>query len=284
VRHHRVPVRSRTASEITYGRPWVFSGSSSPNGLALDEPQCGKPVKAEMTNSDSNSVARTLSCMTGAHRRTIDAIFRHPSAHNLEWRDVASLIGHIGDARQQGNNEFVFTVAGKQLLMHKPHTKDMTSPDVAAVRQFLMHAGVAAEQATPDPAAPTLLIVVDHHGTKIFHVDLTNDDTSAHVIAPYDPHHFLHHLTHKDQDREQGQRAREEPAYYEKIAEAVALGGQLVVVGHGKGKSNAAHHLTDYLLAHHRETYQRIVREIDTDLSAITTPQLLDLARDAMRT
>jgi len=88
---------------------------------------------------------------------------------------------------------------------------------------------------------------------------------------------------HENQSREEGQRAPEEPAYYEKIAEAAALGGKIVVVGHGTGKSNAAHHLTEYLRSHHSETYQRIVREIVADLSSITTPQLLDLARQALR-
>jgi hypothetical protein len=53
------------------------------------------------------------------------------------------------------------------------------------------------------------------------------------------------------------------------------------VVGHGKGKSNAARYLVEYLRMHHRETYQRVVREIETDLSAITTPQLLELAEQA---
>jgi phosphoheptose isomerase len=86
----------------------------------------------------------------------------------------------------------------------------------------------------------------------------------------------------KDQSRERGQRAPEEPAYYEKIADAVALGGKIVVVGHGAGKSNAAHHLTEYLQSHHRETYQRIVRETVADLSSITTAQLLDVAREAL--
>ena len=122
---------------------------------------------------------------------------------------------------------------------------------------------------------------MDHHATKIFHVDVTSGDASEHVIRPYDPHHFLHHLVHKDQSRERGQRAPEEPAYYEKIADALALAGKIVVVGHGKGKSNAAHHLTEYLRTHRRETYRRIVREITTDLSSITTPQLLDLGRQA---
>jgi phosphoheptose isomerase len=102
------------------------------------------------------------------------------------------------------------------------------------------------------------------------------------VIRPYDPHHFLHHLSHKGQSRERGQRAPEEPAFYEQIAQALALGGKIILVGHGTGKRNAAHHLADFLRSHHRETYDRVVREIVADLSSITTPQLLDLSRQAL--
>jgi hypothetical protein len=63
----------------------------------------------------------------------------------------------------------------------------------------------------------------------------------------------------------------------------VALGGKIVVVGHGAGKSNAAHHLTEYLRSHHSETYKRVVAEAVCDLSTITTPQLLEIARKAFR-
>jgi hypothetical protein len=55
------------------------------------------------------------------------------------------------------------------------------------------------------------------------------------------------------------------------------------VIGHGTGKSNAAHHLTEYLRSHRHETYQRVVRELVADLSNVTNPQLLDLARQALR-
>ena len=54
-------------------------------------------------------------------------------------------------------------------------------------------------------------------------------------------------------------------------------------VGHGEGKSNAAHHLTEYLQKHRRETCQRIASEVSADLSRITLPQLLELARQALR-
>ncbi len=54
------------------------------------------------------------------------------------------------------------------------------------------------------------------------------------------------------------------------------------MVGHGEGKSNAAHHLTDYLRTHHPQTYSRVVGNLTADLSAITTPQLLELAHTAL--
>ena len=245
-------------------------------------------MKTAHTDDDTSTVAGNLSSVTGSHRRTLEAIFRHPSAHNLEWNDVVGLIREIGEAHEKANGEFVFEVAGKRHIMRKPHTKDLTSSEVIEIRHFLTQAGWSPELSSqpavhPDPAAPSLLIVVDHHEAKIFHVDVTSDDASEHLLKPYDPHHFLHHLAHKDQSREQGQRAPEEPAYYEEIAEAVALGGKIVVVGHGAGKSDAAHHLTEYLRSHHSETYGRIVREIVADLSSITTRQLLDLARQALR-
>jgi stalled ribosome rescue protein Dom34 len=126
------------------------------------------------------------------------------------------------------------------------------------------------------------MVVLDHHGAKIYRIDSASDDASQREITPYDPHHFLHHLTHKDQSREQGQRAPEDADFYKRIGDALAAGGRIVVVGHGTGKSNAAEHLTEYLRTHHRETYQRIVREIEADLSAATTPQLLALAEQAL--
>ena len=244
------------------------------------------------TDDAGATVARTPSSLTGSHRRTLEAIFRHPSSYNLEWNDIVGLIGAIGDVHEQSNGTFVFEVAGKRHLMRKPHTKDLMSNEVIDLRHFLTQAGCSPEHPSeavthPDAVAPDLLIVVDHHGTKIFHVDVSvdvsSDEAVEDVIRPYDPHHFLHHLKHKDQSRERGQRAPEEPAYYGRIADAVALGGKIVVVGHGTGKSNAAHHLIEYLQSHHPETYGRVVAQTVCDLSAITAPQLLDIARKAFR-
>jgi phosphoheptose isomerase len=127
------------------------------------------------------------------------------------------------------------------------------------------------------------MVVMDHHGAKLYHVDATSADASQHTIKPYDPHHFQHHLTHKDQSREEGQRTAEDPGFYEEIAHALAGAGKIVVVGHGHGKSNASLHLVEHLRAQHSEIHRRIASELSADLSAVTTADLLELARKSLR-
>jgi hypothetical protein len=201
---------------------------------------------------------------------------------------VVGLIEKIGVVQRKGDNKFAFDIAGEHYAMHKPHTKDLTSSEVADLRHFLQRAGwspagQSSAAAPPAPAALSLLVAVDHHGASIYRIDATPADAAKLEIRPYDPHHFLHHLTHKDQSREQGQRAPEEPAFYQQIAQALAAAARIVVVGHGTGKSNAARHLVEYLRTHRHETYLRVVREIEADLSAATPPQLLQLAEQALR-
>jgi hypothetical protein len=227
--------------------------------------------------SHGGAAANTVSAVTGSDRRTLTAIFRHPLAHNLEWSDAVALFKTLGEVEEMHNGEFEFVIGGERCLMRKPHTKDLTSSEVLELRRFLLKAGQS-----PDGMFEAAAAAPAHHGAKIYDIDLTGDVASEHRITPYDPHHFLHHLTHKDQSRERGQRAPEDPSFYDRIAEAVAAGGKIVVIGHGEGKSNAAHHLTEYLRGHHPETAGRIVREVAADLSSVTTPQLLNIAREAL--
>lgn len=224
----------------------------------------------------------------GAHLRALEAVFRHPPAHNLEWMDVVSLIERIGAVRARGGESFSFEVGSERLLMRKPHAKELTASDVVDLRHFLERAGWSAQgpaRATADrsPAAPALVVAIDHHGARIYRVDTLPGEASERGITPYDPHHFLHHMAHKGQSRERGQREAEETAFYEAIAAALATGGAIVVVGHAQGTSNAAQYLMEYLRSHHRETWQRVVSEVAADLSAITPAQLLVLAEQALR-
>lgn len=245
-------------------------------------------MNTPQNSGDREAAPNARTVLHGAHQRTLDALFRHPAAHNLAWMEVLALMEKISAVQRRSDDKFTFDLAGQHYVMHKPHGKDLTSSEVADLRHFLQRAGWSAAGASPataasQPQALSLLVAVDHHGARIYRIDPGVADPARLEIRPYDPHHFLHHLTHKDQSREQGQRASEEPAFYQQIAEALTAAARIVVIGHGTGKSNAALHLIEYLRTHRRETYQRVVRELEADLSAVTTPQLLVLAEQALR-
>jgi hypothetical protein len=240
------------------------------------------------TQAQHNAAAQEEPKVSGSDRRTIDAILRHPVAHNLEWSDVVSLMEKLGTVDRKDNAEFVFEVHAQRHIMRRPHTKDLTGQEVVELRKFLTRAGLFADPedepaATAASAGPNLMVVMDHHGAKLYDVDVMASDASQHAIKPYDPHHFQHHLTHKDQSREKGQRTAEDPGYYEQIAQALAQAGKIVVVGHGTGKSNAAEHLIEYLKSHHSETHRRVVSEMSAELSSVTTRQLLEMAHEVLR-
>jgi hypothetical protein len=228
-----------------------------------------------------------LASLSSAEHRTLDGIFRHPMPHNLEWSNVVSLVEKIGTVEPKANNAYAFKVGHERHIMHKPHTKDLTSPEIIDLRHFLTRSGWSPEKAAgtdaaASSAAPSLLLAIQHHEAKIYEIETSAADASEHVIKPYDPHHFLHHMRHKDQSRERGQKQAEDTSFYVRIAAALAPGGRIVLVGHGKGASNAAHHLAEYLREHHHDIYARVVVELTADLSSLTDPQLLALGAQAL--
>ena len=115
-------------------------------------------MTADQFNDNASTLARAPLTVSTSHRRTLEEIFRHPQAHNLEWRRVVALIAEIGDVDKKPDNEFVFKVAGKRHAMRRPHHKDLTGDEMIELRHFLTQAGVSAdppsEPAThPDPVA-----------------------------------------------------------------------------------------------------------------------------------
>lgn len=226
--------------------------------------------------------------LSKASRATLDALFRHPVTHNLEWPDVVALFAKLGTADHKSHNEIAFGIGTERHLVHKPHAKDLTASEVMAFRHILTRAGWspatsgAAGAVAATPERLNRLVVVDHHEAHVYDLDLKSADAADHAIRPYDPHHVLHHLSHKDKSRERGQRAPEEPGFYQRIADTLVSASRIVLIGHGKGHSNAAHHLDEHLRKHCPETFQKVVCEVVADLSSLTRPQLLAMARRAL--
>jgi hypothetical protein len=237
-----------------------------------------------VSDTGETIIVAALPDLSGADMRSYEALFAHPSSHNLKWRDVVHLFEILGSVTETPNHEYVLVVGEGQHVMRRPHSKDLTAAEIMALRHFVsanVKVPRRGDAVADDVTGLDMLVVIEHHEARIFVVELAGDDPDKHVIRPYDPHHFLHHLTHKDQSRERGQRAHEDATFYERIAQAVVAAARIVVIGRGTGKSDAADHLVAYFRDHHTEISNKVLCALTTDLSHITEPQLLAMGRDA---
>lgn len=243
---------------------------------------------------DDAAPAKNPPPLNAEARLTLDALYTDPLPA-VSWHAVLRLFEVLGTVETRTADTFAFRIGAEHHLLRKPHNDDLSAADIVELRHFVDRAGLKptmpASHPNPEPRVqspiPGILIAIDHHGAKVFQIDVSDSDAELHQIKPYDPNGYLHHLTHKDQSREEGQRSAEDPAFYEAIAQTVmtsAPGGEtnIVVVGHGHGHSNAAEHFIEYLRTHHHETYGRTVTEVVADLSALTDPQLLAIGRQAL--
>jgi hypothetical protein len=176
-------------------------------------------------------------------RRTLEAIFHHPVPHNLSWMDTLRLLTHLGSADEKADGKYSLMINGRHLIVPKPHAKHLDAREITDLRHYLSSAGISPENpyGTPETADSTsvdIIALIDHHSAKLYRIHLSSGQR-AETIAPYDPHHFLHHLHHREELREQGQRPPEDLTFYDGIAQALRDADRTILLGHGTGLSNA---------------------------------------------
>jgi hypothetical protein len=214
--------------------------------------------------------------LTGSHRHAYDALFRHPVAHNLQWRDVWSMLGAVATAVEEQNGNLKVTRNGQTMVLHRPRGKDLAdAKEVAQIRNFLERS-----IAPPAPTAASgthLLVVLDHREARIYKTELHGAIPKE--ILPYDPHGFGRHL-HYVQDDSNGQRKPEIKSFYEAIVKTLEGAEKILLFGRGTGASSAMQQLLADLKQHHAELAKRVVGSYAVDENHLTKSQLLAKARD----
>jgi hypothetical protein len=202
---------------------------------------------------------------------------------NLHWTDALDLIEHLGEVQQTVGGEFAFVVGTQRETFKRPHTSEFGLEEVSRLRRFLKGAAAAA----PAPAialeqAGRMVAVIDHHAAHIYRDLGGSRPQDEATIEPYDPHHFHHHLIHRKEAHYQGDRVPEEVSFYEEVAKELIPANEIVLIGHGTGKSSAVDVLVGYLKKHRPDVYRRVVATETTDLSALTEPALEAIAKRHM--
>jgi hypothetical protein len=95
-----------------------------------------------------------------------------------------------------------------------------------------------------------MVVVIDHHAAHIFRDLGGSRPRDEATIEPYDPYHFHHHLIHRKEAHYRGDRVPEESSFYEEVSQALVPAAEIMLIGHGTGKSSAVDVLVAYLKKH----------------------------------
>jgi hypothetical protein len=212
----------------------------------------------------------------GIHQGTYNAIFQHPIARHLTWRDVYSMLGALPDVTLEDHNETVkVSRSGRTLVMHRPLRKNMDDvQELMNLRRFLEQ----TEAAVPKPReeGAHVLVVIDHRMARIYKTEFRGSVPEQ--IVPYDAAGTGRHL-HYVQDENNGQRKPEPKSFYTAIAKTLERADKILLFGSGTGTSSAMEQLVAELDRHHKAVRQRVIASVVVDQAHLTEDQLLAKAR-----
>jgi hypothetical protein len=79
------------------------------------------------------------------HRDTLLRIFQHPTSHNIEWLDVASLLAAVGSIQEHRDGKFEVRLGSEVHYLDRPKHKDIDVQMVVDLRHLLTIAGYRPE-------------------------------------------------------------------------------------------------------------------------------------------
>ena len=83
--------------------------------------------------------------MSSHHAKLIRLIFHDPPSHNIHWRDVESLLRHVGaEIESLSGARMRVTKEGVEAILHRPHhhSNEIDKQGLVHLREFLARAGV----------------------------------------------------------------------------------------------------------------------------------------------
>ncbi|MGB0093531.1 MAG: hypothetical protein WBP81_13510 [Solirubrobacteraceae bacterium] len=94
---------------------------------------------AQHTNEGSPMEAH----LSNRHRDTVDRIFSQPPSHNIQWREVVSLLETVGTVTHEHNGKLKVSLGPETEVLPEPRGKDVEVQIVVDLRRMLKQAGFA---------------------------------------------------------------------------------------------------------------------------------------------
>lgn len=121
------------------------------------------------------------------------------------------------------------------------------------------------------------IAAVDFHSTRIYALDSPDHSAPEKVVAD-DPRKRFHNVYHHDGNVD-GTYLDDNDVYWSTLTSALEGAAGIILLGHGKGKANASHHLAAYIEKHRRPLAERILADVRADIDDLTDEQVLRLGQ-----
>jgi hypothetical protein len=82
--------------------------------------------------------------LSNNHRDTLLKIFQDPTSHNIQWREVASLVSAVGSVEETPGGRYRLVIGDDGELVDRPRNKDVDEQMVVDLRRMLTAAGYDA--------------------------------------------------------------------------------------------------------------------------------------------
>ena len=122
-----------------------------------------------------------------------------------------------------------------------------------------------------------IVLTITRHETRVWATGTDRGSIPTRIFAP--PEHNSHHFR-TDPKREGRGDGPGVPTYYREIIHAIKDATEILVIGHGHGKASSMLHFIQYLERKEPDLAAKVVDAIDTNLLAMTEPEILAMARD----
>ena len=82
--------------------------------------------------------------MSHKHQHLLEAIYHDPISANIHWREIESLLDHLGAIVESAHGaRFRIVLNRVEVFLHHPHNSSTCSKqEIKQIREFLAHAGV----------------------------------------------------------------------------------------------------------------------------------------------
>ena len=83
--------------------------------------------------------------MSNKHRHVLEAIFRDPVSSNIQWREVESLLNHLGASVDPSHGaRFRVVLNRHEFFVHHPHHgNEFAKTEIKHLRECLAASGVS---------------------------------------------------------------------------------------------------------------------------------------------